>query len=190
MPFWFRGAVKLRPMRFNLEFKSPRPPSYVIIILAGIPVNWNTWYSFCMVNVNRNELSSKDLTRLLRRFDDTLANLDRNGTTVFLSELLGKEERLTIAKRLATIVLLSEGYSEYKTSRLLKLSPTTTGNIAAKIRAGTYDGLLRVLKKKKINYLELLDAIDSILHLGGLLPHRVGLDRYRGLNLIHHRRQP
>jgi uncharacterized protein YerC len=134
-----------------------------------------------MVNVNRNELPHKELAALLRRFDTTLSKLDCGATTIFLDDLLGKEERLTIAKRLAAIVLIYEGYSEYKTSRLLKLSPTTTGNINTKIEAGAYDGLIRTLKRRKMNYLELLDTIDSILHLGGLLPHRVGLDRYRHL---------
>ena len=150
----------------------PRPP---------IPVNWNRWYTFSMVNVNKNELSQKDLTLLFRRFDTTLARLDCDATTIFLTELLGKEERLTLAKRLTAIVLTHEGYSEYRVSRVLKLSPTTAGTISTKMRAGAYDGMIRLLTRKKSNYLELLNAIDSILHLGGLLPHRVGLDRYRHL---------
>ncbi len=134
-----------------------------------------------MVRVNRNELPDEDLTRLLRRLDATLAKLSRESMTTFLSELLGKEERLTLAKRLAAIVLIHEGYSEYKVSRLLKLSPTTTGIIGTRVRAGTYDGILRILQKKKVDYINLLKTIDSILHLGGLLPHRVGMDRYRHL---------
>ncbi len=132
-----------------------------------------------MVNVNRNRLPQKELSALLQRFDNTLSKLGGGATTIFLDELLGKEERLTIAKRLAAIVLMYEGYSDYKTSRLLKLSPTTAGIIHARIETGAYNGLIRLLKQKKTNYLELLDTIDSILHLGGLLPHRVGLDRYR-----------
>jgi hypothetical protein len=134
-----------------------------------------------MVRVNHNQLPQKDLTRLLHQFDSTLAKLDKNEATLFLNELLGKEERLTIAKRLAAIVLISEGYSAYKTSCLLKLSPSTTGIIVSKIEAGAYTNMLRLLRKKKRDYLSLLDTIDSILHLGGFLPHRVGLDRYRSL---------
>jgi hypothetical protein len=132
-----------------------------------------------MVNVNKNELSSQDRSALVDYFDTTLAKIDAKGTSMFLNELLGKEERLTFAKRLTSIILLCEGYSEYKVSRLLKLSPTTTGSISSKIKAGEYDGIIRLLKKKKFGYEELWNTLESILHLGGILPRRVGLDRHR-----------
>jgi len=132
-----------------------------------------------MVNINRNALPQKDAVRLLKRFDHTLAKLECNHLSLFLDELLGKEERLMLAKRLAAIVLITEGYSEYRTSRLLKLSPTTTGILASKIKNGAYDHIIKSLKRKKRDYIALLKTIDSILHLGGFLPHRVGLERYR-----------
>lgn len=134
-----------------------------------------------MVNINRHQLSEEDQTQLLREFDTVLSKLEFNATALLLNELLGKEERLTIAKRLAAIVLIHEGHSEYKTAQVLKLSPTTTGIIASKIESGAYAGIIALLKRKKRSYLELLDMLDSILHLGGTLPHRVGLDRYRHL---------
>ena len=134
-----------------------------------------------MVRVNRNTLKDKDALQLLRQFDGTLAVLNRAGTSVFLDELLGKEERLTIAKRLAAIVLIYEGCSEYKTSKLLKLSHSTTQIIAEKLEMGAYKGIIKLLKRRKTDYVELLNTIDSILHLGGFLPHRIGLDRYRHL---------
>ncbi len=134
-----------------------------------------------MVRVNKNQLSINAVQHLLRQFDATFATLSQAGTTVLLNELLGKEERLTIAKRLAAIVLIHEGCTEYRTSQLLKLSHSTTSIIAEKYKKGTYNGLIKQLKKKKTDYIELLNTIDSILHLGGLLPHRVGLDRYRHL---------
>ena len=134
-----------------------------------------------MVRVNRNKLPDKDAQLLLRRFDASFAILTRAGTTVFLNEILGKEERLTIAKRLAAIVLIYEGCSEYKTSKLLKLSHSTTRIIAEKLEKGAYNGIIKLLKRRKTDYVELLNTIDSILHLGGFLPHRIGLDRYRNL---------
>ncbi len=136
----------------------------------------------CMVNVNQNELPNEDLARLFKQFDTILTKLDHGSMTIFLSELLGKEERLTLAKRLATIVLISEGWSAYRTSQLLKMSPTTTGIIAVKVEKGEYAGIIALCTSKKRDYFALLDTLDSILHLGGILPHRVGLDRYRNLN--------
>ncbi len=132
-----------------------------------------------MVNVNRHPLSSNELTLLFQEFDQIISKFDRESTTQFLDELLGKEERLILAKRLAAIVLLHEGCSEYKTAQVLKLSPTTTGIIASKLQSGTYNHVIKLLTQKKKTYSQLLDAIDSVLHLGGLLPHRQGLDRYR-----------
>ncbi len=156
--------------------------AYHTLHTQSIPVNRNTLYALYMVNVNRNELPPKEISLLLKRFDATLSKLDSSATTLFLNDLLGKEERLTIAKRLAAIVLITEGCSSYRASLLLKLSPTTTGIIASNIKAGAYCNLIEELKKRKRNYLAILETIDSILLLGGLLPRRVGLDRYRQLN--------
>ncbi len=157
-------------------------PQYHIFAQPTIPFEWNSWYHYGMVRINRNELSKKDLDALLHQFDTLLGKLDKNKTKIFLSELLGREERVMLAKRLATVVLLAEGCSEYRVSRILKLSPTTTGKIANLIACGSYAGTLSILKKNKKSYVSILETIDSILHLGGFLPHRVGLDRYRGLN--------
>ncbi len=134
-----------------------------------------------MVRINRNELPKKELDALLTQFDILLAKLDKTSTKVFLNELLGHEERIMLAKRLATVILLCEGYSEYRVSRVLKLSPTTTGKVADAIASGSYTGTLAILKKNKKNYISILETIDSILHLGGILPHYNGLDRYRNI---------
>lgn len=134
-----------------------------------------------MVRVNRHSLPKKELSRLFVQLDTTLGKLNKNDTSAFLSEILGAEERLTIAKRLATVVLLIEGYSQYKTAMLLKLSPTTTERIATKIEDGVFDETIRILGKNKNDYFAILNALDSILHLGGILPHYNGLDRYRSL---------
>ncbi len=135
-----------------------------------------------MVRINRNELPKKEWVALLHQFDALLGKLDKDSTKIFLNEILGREERITLAKRFATIVLLIEGTSEYKVARILKLSPTTTGKIAFGIERGTYAGIITLLRKNKRDYLKILETIDSILHLGGILPHYNGLDRYRGLN--------
>ncbi len=134
-----------------------------------------------MVNVNRNALPEKELLALLKQFDALLAKLDHKHTELFLNELLGEEERLTIVKRFVAIMLLHNGISEYKTALILKLSPTTTGRIATGIEDGLYKNTIGLLQKNKKNYLAIIHTIDSILHLGGILPHRVGLERYKFL---------
>ena len=139
-----------------------------------------------MVHVNRNELPKEDLDALFSQFDTLISRLDRGATSVLLNELLGREERIILAKRLAVVILLHEGISEYKTAKVLKLSPTTTRRIAEYMAQGTYKKTIVLLKKNKRNYLTILDTIDSILHFGGILPHRHGLERYRSLNTYTH----
>ncbi len=139
-----------------------------------------------MVHVNRNELSKGDLDALFSQFDTLLNKLNLNETSILLNELLGREERITLAKRLAVVILLHEGMSEYKSAKVLKLSPTTTGRISEDMRRGVYTKTIELLQKNRRDYLIILDTIDSILHLGGILPHRHGLDRYRNLNKYSH----
>lgn len=134
-----------------------------------------------MVRVNKNELSQSDLSALLGRFDSAIVGLTKLQTTHVLNELLGKEERLTLAKRLIAIILIREGYSEYRTSRVLRLSHSTAKIIGEKLDKGAYDKIISLLTKRKFDYEDLLTSIMSILHLGGILPQRAGLDRYRTL---------
>ncbi len=135
-----------------------------------------------MVHVNHNQLTQENLDGLFQQFDALLGKLDQKAIRIFMGEILGHEERIMIAKRLATIVLLQEGLSAYKTSLVLKLSPSTVGKIADHIKDGSYAGTIALLHKNKRNYLAILNTIDSILHLNGILPHYNGLERYRMTN--------
>ena len=134
-----------------------------------------------MVHLNHNKLSKKQLDNLFSQLATTVAPKNETEATTILTELLGTEERIMVAKRLATVVLLTEGMSQYKIGNLLKLSQSTIANIAKKLQAGHYEGTLRKVSKTKKDYLAFLDTLDKILHLGGTLPHYNGLERYRGL---------
>lgn len=133
-----------------------------------------------MVRVNRNKLPKAELNKLFGQLNSFFGKLTTSNADIFLKELLGPEERLTFAKRLAAIVMLREGYSMYRVSETLKVSSSTVDRINEKIANGSYDGLLKTLSKNKTNYFAILDVIESILTVGGIMPKRVGLDRYRG----------
>jgi uncharacterized protein YerC len=124
-----------------------------------------------MVHLNRHELEQTQLKRLLEELSKTVTSLQPRHSNMFLSELLGTEERIMIAKRLAIIVLLREGYSLYEIGHLLKVSPATAGSLKKKLEQGELDNVVKEISKNKHTYLSLLTALDSILHLGGLLPH-------------------
>jgi len=84
-----------------------------------------------------------------------------------------------LAKRLAIIILLLEDKSLYRIASILKISPTTANKIKYKLDTGEFDKIITLLGKNKKEYFALLDTLDSILHLGGILPHYNGLERYK-----------
>jgi hypothetical protein len=123
-----------------------------------------------MVRLNRNQLSADKLDALFTQLNTTLGPLSATQTGHFLSDLLGKEERIMLAKRLAIIVLLVEGTSLYRIARILKVSPSTAETIRRRLVRGRYSGILGILSKNKNAYASILDTLDAILQLGGLLP--------------------
>ncbi len=134
-----------------------------------------------MVRLNKNKLSPQQLEGLFQQFNKTLGRLSDQKTGDFISELLGKEERIMLAKRLAIIILLLENKSLYQIGNILKISPTTAEKIKYKLDAGEFQHIVTFLGKDKKEYFSILETLDSILHLGGILPHYNGLDRYKGL---------
>ncbi len=134
-----------------------------------------------MVHLNKNQLTQKQLDQLFAQMGQTLGKLKIVQSELFLTELLGKEERIMLAKRLATIILLTEGKSLYSISRILKISPSTANSLKQELEKGAYTQILSSIGKSKKNYFEFLNTLDNILHLGGILPHYNGLDRYNGL---------
>lgn len=124
-----------------------------------------------MVRLNRNELEKTQLNELLGELSKTISHLSSGHTDMFLSEILGIEERIMIAKRLAIIVLLLEEYSLYEIGNLLKVSPMTARSLKQKLDRGELDSVVKEISKNRKTYLDLLTTLDSILHLGGILPH-------------------
>jgi len=134
-----------------------------------------------MVRLNKNHLTKKQLDSLFAQLGKSLGKLPAKETDSFLTELLGPEERVMLAKRLATIILLIEGKSLYSISRDLKISTATAEKIKSHLNDGGYEFIITSISKNQKVYISLLNTIDSILHLGGILPHYNGLDRYKGL---------
>jgi uncharacterized protein YerC len=72
----------------------------------------------------------------------------------FLDDFLTDEERLMLAKRLAVIYLLKEGFSYNKISEALKITPVTIGKIRLISKSGktrTSEILSRMGKRSSLN---------------------------------------
>jgi uncharacterized protein YerC len=132
-----------------------------------------------MVRLNRYELDETQRKKLLDELSKAISLVQPGQTDQFLSELLGFEERVMIAKRLAIIVLLLEEYSLYEIGKLLKVSPTTAHSLKLKLDSGELDCIVKEISKNKNVYIDLFEALDSILHLGGILPRYKAYRRKR-----------
>lgn len=135
-----------------------------------------------MVRINRNNLDQKLLDQLLQQCAFVIAPKEQQHARLVLDELLGYEEQVTVAKRIACIVLLSEGASSYKISQHVKLSQSTVGAIKSKLQTDNYTQIIKTLKKDTKKYLEILNTLDSLLHLGGILPRYTGPRRTKYSN--------
>lgn len=135
-----------------------------------------------MVRLNKNTLNQKQIDNLFLQLAKVIAPSDSTKAKLVLSELLGSEERIMLAKRLAAVILLAEGTSRYRVSQILKLSQSTVDAIYTKIELGRFNTVLKKVARTKKDYFAFLNTLDAILHLGGILPHYNGLDRYRFLH--------
>jgi uncharacterized protein YerC len=134
-----------------------------------------------MTNVSKKPLPTEQLDALFHQLGCSLGVLKPKQVDFFLSELLGTEERIMIAKRLAVIVMLIQGHSLYRTATTLKLSTSTVDSIRKKLETNEYTFIVQIFKKEKKNFVAILEVLENILSVGGIMPGRVGLDRYKGL---------
>lgn len=134
-----------------------------------------------MVRLNKNVLSKKQLDDLFQQFSSAISPDSPRHVDNVLTELLGSEERIMLAKRLAAVVLLVEGTSMYKTGKLLKLSQSTVEQLSRKLKKGHFDYTLDRISQTNKSYFAFLETLDSVLSLGGILPHYNGLGRYKHL---------
>ena len=134
-----------------------------------------------MTNISKKRLSDQQLEKLFSQLSVLVAKSSTANAKLILSDLLGYEEKVMLAKRLAAVLLLHRGTSLYQTAQLLKISTATATKIHRQIEVGEYEHIVNVFKKKSHYIVEVIGTIDSILHLGGILPHYSGPDRRRGI---------
>lgn len=134
-----------------------------------------------MVHLNKNQLQDGQIDKLFTQLAHIIEPKRSSHVDNILTEILGREEKIMIGKRLAVIILASEGMSAYKISRTLKLSESTVSVIIKRLEQNEYDTIEKALGRSKRDYFTILSTLDNILHLGGILPHYNGLERYSNL---------
>ena len=124
-----------------------------------------------MVRLNKTSLDNQQLEKLFKQFSTTLNKASKSEVDQLMSVLLGHEEKIMISKRLGAILLLQQELRPYTVSQILKMSPTTVGKIQTDLLAGNYESTLKVIKKDHKSYQAILHTIDTILTVGGTMPH-------------------
>lgn len=78
-----------------------------------------------MARVSKQPLSPTEYRQLLDTLDIALEGLKKDEVRAFLFSLLGKDERVMVAKRFAAIILLKDGYRAKDIASSLKMTEAT-----------------------------------------------------------------
>ena len=124
-----------------------------------------------MTNISKIPLDQEQEQKLFEQLGTLFHNKGASLNNQILAELLGDEEKVMIAKRLAIIVLLYRKQSLYFIAQTLHVSPATVSRVATLMTVGRYKNICNEFSSRTTKVLNILEAIDSILHLGGILPH-------------------
>lgn len=119
-----------------------------------------------MTHVSKHQLNEKHLQQLFTQLGSTIAKTDSATANYFLDELLGEEEKIMLAKRLAVIAMCIEGNSTYRIGQLLRMSPSTTERIRLKYQNGKYKNIEKILRSNTIDYQKFWKTLEIILQAG------------------------
>lgn len=124
-----------------------------------------------MVRLNKTPLPKEQLETIFTQLTSTIEKMHKGQSELLLDALLGPEEKLMIAKRLTIIIMLHEGHSLYKISDTIKVSTSMAHKLKTQYDLGRYDSILTYLQSNQKSYKTFLDTIESILTVGGIVPH-------------------
>jgi uncharacterized protein YerC len=116
-------------------------------------------------HVPEKKITDKIYAELLEHITARGSEKDRS---TLCSDLLTPTERIMLAKRLAIICMLGEGYPFEDIQEVLRVSPSTIGRLWSAIQKGKYVRITQIVRKRKLS--------DSIL---GLLEKLLSIPRPR-----------
>lgn len=102
-----------------------------------------------MANVSKKKLKKEIFNKIHNRFIKTVVDLHGKSGSVFVEELFTPTEKVMFAKRLAGLLMLAQGISSYKVSKLLRLSLSTTARMRIDSKSGKYSSVAEIVKRKK-----------------------------------------
>jgi uncharacterized protein YerC len=97
-----------------------------------------------MVNVSKVKIDEQIYSKIYNQFISALTNLDKQKSVALIDDLLTEPEKIMLVKRLAIMVMLKEGLSNFTIRNSLKISPSTVTRIS------------KLLSEKQSNFIESL----------------------------------
>lgn len=125
-----------------------------------------------MTNVSKKEMDQNLAREIWQQLNEAVGRLSSTQSTPFLEELLSESEQVMLAKRLAAIILIHEGHSDYAISETLCMSTDTVGRLRFKYNRGEFKSVVVGMQKNKTDYTEFIETLLDVIHLG--------LPRYSG----------
>ena len=125
-----------------------------------------------MARVSKQTLSESEQDKLITQLTDVMGRMNASMAEHFIFEFFGREEKIMLAKRLAIIALIHEHRPLHRIAVHLHVSETTVGKLCDRYERGEFQHTIQSLTKNKTDYTKFLDLLDSILTVGGMMPHR------------------
>lgn len=119
-----------------------------------------------MTRISKQALDPAQRDALFLQMYTTLSRLTKTTTPIFFDQLLGNEEKLMFAKRLAGIVMCIEGNSSYRIWNVLKISPSTAGHIQQNYERGAYSDIEKIITQRRRDYKQFCHVLEVILTAG------------------------
>lgn len=119
-----------------------------------------------MTNVSKKKLPEKEFDNLYKEFNVFIGALNVSASSAFFNDLLGKEEKVMLVKRLAAVMMFIEGNSSYRVWQLLQLSPSTAEKIRLDYERGRYTRIEKLFKKRSHDYQKFWETLEVILNAG------------------------
>jgi len=121
-----------------------------------------------MPHVSKRKLHTKTRRTISGNLVGLLVGLRGAQGRRFLGELLTPTEQIMLAKRLALIAMLTEGYSYYRIEQTLKMSTSTIKRVHIQLDTHTFRTIQTMLaqKKSRENFWHMVEKFSR----GGLPP--------------------
>lgn len=136
-----------------------------------------------MPHVSKKKIKKEIATELADQFLTFLSLAHTKGEArILANELLSQTERVMLAKRLATVVLLVRGYSFTQIEEALGVTRQTVIRVWKDVKAGKYEKITRYARDhtRHFKHESFMDELIRIIHFG--MPPRAGKGRWKFLD--------